>query len=85
MELQTTVRDFPNKVNSLHLSLDTPIRVIIESDETPEQKTETSGEVAEKKGRWAKVVERLSQEDSLKGMSEEVNRLSREFRDDFSF
>ncbi|MBF0526945.1 MAG: hypothetical protein HQK56_17810 [Deltaproteobacteria bacterium] len=80
MELQTTVRDFPNKVNSLHLSLDTPIRVIIESDETPEQKTEASGE---NKGKWAKVAERFRREGNLKGESEKLNNLIREFKNNF--
>ncbi|MBF0551098.1 MAG: hypothetical protein HQK60_11250 [Deltaproteobacteria bacterium] len=85
MELQTTVKDFPNKVISLNIPPDTPIRVIIEANEMPEQKNEASDEATEKKGRWAKAIERLSQEDSLKGLSEEVNKLAREFRDNFSF
>ncbi|MBF0474280.1 MAG: hypothetical protein HQK59_00395 [Deltaproteobacteria bacterium] len=85
MELQTTIRDFPNKIIGLNLPPDTSIRVVIELGETPGEKIETGGEVAEKKGRWAQVAEELAAANVLEGRSEEVNKLFREFRDNFSF
>ncbi|MBF0495336.1 MAG: hypothetical protein HQK57_07520 [Deltaproteobacteria bacterium] len=85
MELQTTIRDFPNKISSLNLPPDTSIRVVIELGETPGEKIEAGDEVAEKKGRWAQVAEELAAANVLEGRSEEVNKLFREFRDNFSF
>ncbi|MBF0508325.1 MAG: hypothetical protein HQK57_05290 [Deltaproteobacteria bacterium] len=86
MEIQTTVKDFPNRVKSLHIHPDASIRVIIDAIQVePEQKTEEPGELVETKGKWAKVAERFRAEDNLKGISEEVNKLFREFRDNFSF
>ena len=37
------------------------------------------------KGKWAKFAEKAHRESPLKGMSEELNKLSREFRDEFAF
>ncbi|MBF0552499.1 MAG: hypothetical protein HQK60_18460 [Deltaproteobacteria bacterium] len=86
MEIQATLRDLPNKAKSLHIPLDKLFRVIIEDIQAePEQKPEEPNEPTEKKGRWAQVAEELAAANVLEGRSEEVNKLFREFRDNFSF
>ena len=37
------------------------------------------------KGKWAKIAERIHKESPLHGLSDELNKSSREFRDNFSF
>lgn len=37
-----------------------------------------------KKGKWAEIVERVERESPLKGKSEEVVKLVRQFRDNFT-
>ncbi|MBF0552908.1 MAG: hypothetical protein HQK60_20525 [Deltaproteobacteria bacterium] len=91
MEIQTTttLRDLPNLAESLHIPMDTLFRVTIEdTKETqmePEQKAEETGEPAEKKGKWAQVAERFRREGNLRGKSEKLNKLIREFKDGFHF
>ncbi|MBF0475468.1 MAG: hypothetical protein HQK59_06470 [Deltaproteobacteria bacterium] len=86
MEIQTTVKDFPNSVESLHIPPDASIRVIIDAIQVePVQKTEEPGEPKEKKGRWAQVVEKISKADPLRGRSEDLNKIIREFKDSFDF
>ncbi|MBF0551306.1 MAG: hypothetical protein HQK60_12305 [Deltaproteobacteria bacterium] len=86
MEIQTTVRDFPKRVESLHIPPDASIRVIVDAIQVePEQKAEEQTGSTEKKGRWAKVVEKIRQEAPLAGRSEDLNRIIREFKDDFYF
>ena len=38
-----------------------------------------------KKSKWAKIAEDMHNESPLHGLSEELNAISKEFRDDFSF
>ena len=76
MEIQTTVKDFPEKVRELRLSPNAFIKITL-SDFADNREY--------KKSRWAKAVERIRSENYLKGKSEEANKLFRQFRDEFSF
>jgi predicted DNA-binding antitoxin AbrB/MazE fold protein len=42
-------------------------------------------EIEPRKGKWARVAEEISSQGNLTGKSEEINRIVREFRDNFSF
>jgi hypothetical protein len=76
MEIQTTVQDFSEKVRELGLPPNAFIKITL-SDFTDNK--------VRKKSRWAKAAERIRSENHLKGRSEEVNKLFRQFRDGFSF
>jgi hypothetical protein len=76
MEIQTTVKDFPAKARKLRLSPNAFIKITFNN---------FANYGVQKKSRWAKAVERIRSENYLQGRSEEVNKLFRKFRDEFSF
>ena len=76
MEFHTTVQDFPEKVRDLRLPPDAFIKITFNN---------FANYGVQKKSRWAKAVERIRSENYLQGRSEEVNKLFRKFRDEFSF
>ena len=41
--------------------------------------------VIEQKGKWAKIAQKIHKESPLHGLSEEVNKSSREIRENFAF
>lgn len=49
----------------------------------PERESEEKDSGKPEKGKWAKVAEKMAKEAFLKGRSEEVINLGREFRDNF--
>ncbi len=82
MEIQTKVKDLPDKIRQLNISPETIIRVII--DVQAAEDSERKGKEPEK-SKWAMAVERISKEAPLRGASEDLIKLSRDFRDNFKF
>ena len=82
MEIQTKIKDFPDKIRQLNISPETIVRVIIDvqADENSEKESNES-----KKSKWAMAAERISKEAPLRGASEDLIKLSRDFRDNFNF
>lgn len=74
MEIQTTVREFPQRIKNLNVSPETSIRVIIDQIKDQDQK-----------GKWAKVAEKISVESPLRGHGEVLKKVSQEFRNNFRF
>lgn len=69
-----TAEELPERIEQLGLSRKTRIRVAFEPIKEPP-----------KKGKWKKLADRIHRENILNGMGEEVDRLSRKFRDEFEF
>ena len=74
MEIQTTIKEFPQRIKNLNVSPETSIRVIIDKFKDQGQK-----------GKWAKVAGKISAESPLKGYGEDLKKASQEFRSNFRF
>jgi len=77
MEIQTTIRELPQRIKHLNISPETSIRIIIDELKDEKKPVEES--------KWAKVAKKISEESPLRGHGETLRKASREFRDNFSF
>lgn len=78
MEIQTTIKELPQRIKSLNISPETSIRVIIDELKIKKRPVE--------KGRWAKMVEKINSENILdKESGEALRDAVKEFRGNFQF
>ena len=82
MEIQTTVEEFPEKIRQLKISPKASIRVIIDLQEAEDSEKDGKGP---EKSKWAAAAKRISKEAPLRGASDDLLKLSRDFRENFNF
>ena len=82
MEIQTTVKDLPDKIRELRISPETIVRVIIDvhAAEGSEKDARDSD-----KSKWAAVADRIAKASISEEAAEYIRKASRDFRKNFRF
>ena len=82
MEIQTTVKELPDRIRQLKISPETIVRVIIDI-RAPEEEEKDYREP--KKSKWAAVADRISETSLSAEAAKCMRNASREFRENFRF